>query len=239
VRVLRVDDVHTYYGDSHVLQGVSLRAEEGEIVALLGRNGAGKTTTLKTIMGVTPARQGRITFQGKEITRTPTHQIARAGIALVPDDRRIFPNLTVAENLRMGMLKDQRRDGREAEALLRQVFTYFPRLEERTDQVGKSLSGGEQQMLAIARGLVARPKLMLVDEPTEGLMPVLVQGLTEILGQINRDGVTILLVEQDLDVALGLASRGYVIDQGVIQFQGTTQEIRANREIQQRYLGVS
>jgi len=237
--MLNVENVHTYYGPSHVLQGVSLRAEEGEIVALLGRNGAGKTTTLKTIMGVTPARQGRITFQGKEITRTPTHQIARAGIALVPDDRRIFPNLTVAENLRMGMLKDQRRDGREAEALLRQVFTYFPRLEERTDQVGKSLSGGEQQMLAIARGLVARPKLMLVDEPTEGLMPVLVQGLTEILGQINRDGVTILLVEQDLDVALGLASRGYVIDQGVIQFQGTTQEIRANREIQQRYLGVS
>jgi len=237
--MLNVEQVHTYYGPSYVLQGVSLRAEEGEIVALLGRNGAGKTTTLKTIMGVTPARQGRITFQGKEITRTPTHQIARAGIALVPDDRRIFPNLTVAENLRMGMLKDQRRDGREAEALLRQVFTYFPRLEERTDQVGKSLSGGEQQMLAIARGLVARPKLMLVDEPTEGLMPVLVQGLTEILGQINRDGVTILLVEQDLDVALGLASRGYVIDQGVIQFQGTTQEIRANREIQQRYLGVS
>ena len=237
--MLTVEQIHTYYGPSHVLQGVSLRAEEGEIVALLGRNGAGKTTTLKTIMGVTPARQGRITFQGKEITRTPTHQIARAGIALVPDDRRIFPNLTVAENLRMGMLKDQRRDGREAEALLRQVFTYFPRLEERTDQVGKSLSGGEQQMLAIARGLVARPKLMLVDEPTEGLMPVLVQGLTEILGQINRDGVTILLVEQDLDVALGLASRGYVIDQGVIQFQGTTQEIRANREIQQRYLGVS
>jgi branched-chain amino acid transport system ATP-binding protein len=237
--MLTVEQIHTYYGPSHVLQGVSLRVEEGEIVALLGRNGAGKTTTLKSIMGVTPARRGRITFQGKDITRTPTHQIARAGIALVPDDRRIFPNLTVAENLRMGMLKDQRRDGREAEALLRQVFTHFPRLQERIAQVGKSLSGGEQQMLAIARGLVARPKLMLVDEPTEGLMPVLVQGLTEILRQINRDGVTILLVEQDLDVALSLASRGYVIDQGVIQFQGTTQEIRANREIQQRYLGVS
>jgi branched-chain amino acid transport system ATP-binding protein len=237
--MLKVENIHTYYGPSHVLQGVSLRVEEGEIVALLGRNGAGKTTTLKSIMGVTPARRGRITFQGEDITRTPTHQIARAGIALVPDDRRIFPNLTVAENLRMGMLKDQRRDGREAEALLRQVFTHFPRLQERIAQVGKSLSGGEQQMLAIARGLVARPKLMLVDEPTEGLMPVLVQGLTEILRQINRDGVTILLVEQDLDVALSLASRGYVIDQGVIQFQGTTQEIRANREIQQRYLGVS
>ncbi len=237
--MLTVEQIHTYYGPSHVLQGVSLRVQEGEIVALLGRNGAGKTTTLKTIMGVTPARRGRITFQGREISRTPTHEIAQAGIALVPDDRRIFPNLTVAENLRMGMLKDQRRDGREAEALLRQVFSYFPRLEERVDQLGKSLSGGEQQMLAIARGLVARPKLMQVDEPTEGLMPVLVQSLTEILRQINRDGVTILLVEQDLDVALGLASRGYVIDQGVIQFHGTTQEIRANREIQQRYLGVS
>ena len=237
--MLTVEQIHTYYGPSYVLQGVSLRVEEGEIVALLGRNGAGKTTTLKTIMGVTPARRGGITFLGREITRTPTHAIARAGIALVPDDRRIFPNLTVAENLRMGMLKDQRRDGREAEALLRQVFSYFPRLQERIDQLGKSLSGGEQQMLAIARGLVARPKLMLVDEPTEGLMPVLVQGLTEILRQINRDGVTILLVEQDLDVALSLATRGYVIDQGVIQFQGTTQEIRANREIQQRYLGVT
>jgi branched-chain amino acid transport system ATP-binding protein len=237
--MLTVEQIHTYYGPSHVLQGVSLQVAEGEIVALLGRNGAGKTTTLKTVMGVTPARRGRITFQGEDITRTPTHQIARTGIALIPDDRRIFPNLTVAENLRMGMLKDQRRDGREAEALLGQVFTYFPRLQERIDQLGKSLSGGEQQMLAIARGLVARPKLMLVDEPTEGLMPVLVQSLTEILRQINRDGVTILLVEQDLDVALSLASRGYVIDQGVIQFQGTTQEIRANREIQQRYLGVS
>ena len=233
--MLAVEQIHTYYGPSHVLQGVSLRVEEGETVALLGRNGAGKTTTLKTIMGVTPARRGRITFEGRDITREPTHAIAQAGIALIPDERRIFPNLTVAENLRMGMLKNKGQD----RALLEQVLAYFPRLRERIDQLGKSLSGGEQQMLAIARGLVARPRLMLVDEPTEGLMPVLVQGLTEILRRINRDGITILLVEQDLEVALGLASRGYVIDQGEIQFQGTTQAIRANREIQQRYLGVS
>ena len=236
--MLTVEQIHTYYGPSHVLQGVSLRVEAGEIVALLGRNGAGKTTTLKTIMGVTPARRGRITFQGRDITRDPTHAVAQAGIALIPDDRRVFPNLTVAENLRMGMLKNRREDGWDEQALLRQVFGYFPRLEERIDQLGKSLSGGEQQMLAIARGLVARPTLMLVDEPTEGLMPVLVQSLTEIIRQINRDGVTVLLVEQDLDVALGLASRGYVIDQGMIRFHGTTPEIRANREIQQRYLGV-
>ncbi len=238
--MLSVENVHTYYGPSHVLQGVSLRVEAGEIVALLGRNGAGKTTTLKTIMGVTPARRGRVLFQqDRDITRDPTHAIAQAGIALIPDDRRVFPNLTVAENLRMGMLKNREGNGGDERALLRQVFGYFPRLEERIDQLGKSLSGGEQQMLAIARGLVARPKLMLVDEPTEGLMPVLVQSLTEILRQINRDGITILLVEQDLDVALSLAARGYVIDQGEIRFQGTTQEIRANREIQQRYLGVS
>ncbi len=236
--MLTVEQIHTYYGPSHVLQGVSLRVEAGEIVALLGRNGAGKTTTLKTIMGVTPARRGRITFQGRDVTRDPTHAVARSGIALIPDDRRVFPNLTVAENLRMGMLKNRGANGADERALLRQVFGYFPRLEERIDQLGKSLSGGEQQMLAIARGLVARPTLMLVDEPTEGLMPVLVQSLTGILRQINRDGVTILLVEQDLDVALGLASRGYVIDQGAIQFHGTTPEIRANREIQQRYLGV-
>jgi len=237
--MLTVEQIHTYYGPSHVLQGVSLRVAAGEIVALLGRNGAGKTTTLKTIMGVTPARQGRITFQGRDITRTPTHGIAQAGIALIPDDRRIFPNLTVAENLRMGMLKNRAGNGADERALLSQVFSYFPRLEERIDQPGKSLSGGEQQMLAIARGLVARPKLMLVDEPTEGLMPVLVRNLTEIIRQINRDGVTILLVEQDLDVALGLASRGYVIDQGVIRFHGTTPEIQANRELQERYLGVT
>jgi len=236
--MLSVENIHTYYGPSHVLQGVSLRVEPGEIVALLGRNGAGKTTTLKTIMGVTTARQGRITFQRRDITRVPTHAIAQAGIALIPDDRRVFPNLTVAENLRMGMLKNRGQNGADQQALLRQVLDYFPRLEERIDQLGKSLSGGEQQMLAIARGLVARPTLMLVDEPTEGLMPVLVQNLTEILRQINRDGMTILLVEQDLDVALGLASRGYVIDQGVIQLQGTTAEIGANREIQQRFLGV-
>ena len=234
--MLVVEDIHTFYGPSHVLQGVSLRVEAGEIVALLGRNGAGKTTTLKTIMGVTPARRGRIAFQGRDITREATHGIVQGGLVLIPDDRRIFPNLTVAENLRMGMLKNRERD--EA-GLLRRVFGYFPRLEERIDYLGKSLSGGEQQMLAIARGLVARPKVMLVDEPTEGLMPVLIQSLTEIIRQINREGVTILLVEQDLDVALGLASRGYVIDQGVIRFNGSTPEIRANREIQQRYLGVS
>ena len=236
--LLALEDLHAYYGEAHILQGVSLTVGAGEVVTLIGRNGAGKTTTLKSIMGLVPPRGGRITFDGRELTTLPTHEVARAGIAYVPEERRILPNLSVAENLRLGMLSVPRAAQAENAGVMEEVLTYFPRLRERYEQKGKSLSGGEQQMLAIARGLVAHPKLMLVDEPTEGLSPLLVQNLTEILGEINRRGTTILLVEQMLEVALALSHRLYVMDQGRIQFEGTPDALRADPEIQQRFLGV-
>ena len=236
--LLAVEGLHAYYGDAHILQGVSLAVGAGEVVTLIGRNGAGKTTTLRSIMGLVPPRGGRITFDGRELTKLPTHEVARAGIAYVPEERRILPNLSVAENLRLGILGAGRGAQADNGAAMEEVLTYFPRLRDRYEQKGKSLSGGEQQMLAIARGLVARPKLMLVDEPTEGLSPLLVESLTGILGEINRRGTTILLVEQMLEVALALSHRLYVMDQGRIQFEGTPDALRADPEIQQRFLGV-
>jgi branched-chain amino acid transport system ATP-binding protein len=235
VSLLTVDAIHTYYGEAHILQGISLTLDEGEVVTLIGRNGAGKTTTLRSIMGIAPARRGHVHFSGAEITRLPTHAIAHQGIAWVPEERRVLPNLSVLENLRLGMLGGGVRDGG---ALLEEVFDYFPRLRERAAQKGRLLSGGEQQMLAIARALVARPRLVLVDEPTEGLAPMLVQSLTAILKEINRRGTTILLVEQTLDVALSLSHRLYVLDQGQVQFSGTPDALRAEPAIQQRFLGV-
>ena len=232
--MLTLDDVHGYYGPSHVVQGVSLHVDRGETVALVGRNGAGKTTLLKTIMGIVPARRGRVRLDGVDITGRDTHAIARLGITLVPEDRRIFPRLTVAENLRVPQLA-----GGVDDAALARVFEYFPRLRERLGHLGQHLSGGEQQMLALARGFLARPKLMLIDELSGGLMPMLVDALMEILKAINTAGITILLVEQDLDVALALASRCYVLDQGRIQFDGSAQALRDDRDIQQRYLGVA
>ena len=236
--LLAVEGLHAYYGEAHILQGVSLTVGAGEVVTLIGRNGAGKTTTLKSIMGLVPPRGGRITFDGRELTKLPTHEVARAGIAYVPEERRILPNLSVAENLRLGILGAAHSVPADNGAVVEEVLTYFPRLRDRYEQKGKSLSGGEQQMLAIARGLVARPKLMLVDEPTEGLSPILVESLTGILGEINRRGTTILLVEQMLEVALALSHRLYVMDQGRIQFEGTPAALRADPEIQQRFLGV-
>jgi branched-chain amino acid transport system ATP-binding protein len=235
VTLLAVEDLHTYYGEAHILQGVSLSVAEREVVTLIGRNGAGKTTTLRSIMGVARPARGQITFAGENIAGLAPHVVARRGIAWVPEERRVIPNLTVYDNLRLAMIgagvKD---DGR----LLEEVFGFFPRLKERIDYRGRFLSGGEQQMLAIARGLVAKPKLMLVDEPTEGLAPILVQTLTTVLGEISRRGSTILLVEQNLEVALALSSRLYVIDQGRIQFAGTPDELRREPAIQQRFLGV-
>ena len=233
--MLRLDDVHSYYGESHVIQGVDLTVERGETVALVGRNGAGKTTLLKTIMGIVPARRGRVALGQADITRLPTHEIARRGITLVPEDRRIFPRLTVAENLRVAALL---RGSAGGDGLAR-VFEYFPRLRERLDQMGQDLSGGEQQMLALARGFLTRPALMLIDELSGGLMPLLVDALMEILQRINADGVTILLVEQDLEVALALAGRCYVLDQGRIQFEGEVGALRQNHDIQARFLGVT
>jgi branched-chain amino acid transport system ATP-binding protein len=234
--LLEVDDLHTYYGEAHILQGVSLTVGEREVVTLIGRNGAGKTTTLRSIMGVARPAKGRIVFGGEDIARRAPHEIAQRGIAWVPEERRVLPNLTVADNLRLAMLGAGVKD--EDGALLAEVYEYFPRLKERIDYRGRFLSGGEQQMLAIARGLVAKPRLMLVDEPTEGLAPILVQNLTAILAEISRRGSTILLVEQSLEVALALSSRLYVIDQGRIQFSGTPDELRREPAIQQRFLGV-
>ncbi|MBI3634590.1 MAG: ABC transporter ATP-binding protein [Candidatus Rokubacteria bacterium] len=234
--LLSVADLHTYYGEAHILQGVSLEVGEGEVVTLIGRNGAGKTTTLRSIMGVARAQRGRIEFKGEDIARLGSHEIAQRGIAWIPEERRVLPNLTVYDNLRLGMLGAGVRAGEAA--LLKEVFELFPRLEERIDYRGRFLSGGEQQMLAIARGLVAKPRLMLVDEPTEGLAPLLVQNLTEVLAEISRRGTTILLVEQTLEVALHLSRRLYVMDQGRIQFEGTPAELRAEPEIAQRFLGV-
>jgi branched-chain amino acid transport system ATP-binding protein len=235
VTLLAVEDLHTYYGEAHILQGISLSVAEREVVTLIGRNGAGKTTTLRSIMGVARPARGQITFAGENIAGLAPHMVARRGIAWIPEERRVIPNLTVYDNLRLAMIgAGVTDDGR----LLEEVFGFFPRLKERIDYRGRFLSGGEQQMLAIARGLVAKPKLMLVDEPTEGLAPILVQTLTTVLGEISRRGSTILLVEQNLEVALALSSRLYVIDQGRIQFAGTPDELRREPAIQHRFLGV-
>ena len=233
--LLSVDELHTYYGEAHILQGVSLRLEEGEVVTLIGRNGAGKTTTLRSIMGIARASRGRITLRDADITRLEPHQVSQRGIAWIPEERRILPNLTVLDNLRLGLRGAGRTD--EAAALA-EVFEYFPRLREREQQRGRFLSGGEQQMLAIARGLVARPSLMLVDEPTEGLAPRVVRDLTEILARINTRGTALLLVEQTLEVALALSNRLYVMDQGRIQFEGTPEALKRDPTIQQRFLEV-
>ena len=233
--LLTLEGVHTYYGEAHILQGVSATVGEGEVVTLIGRNGAGKTTTLRSIMGIVRARQGHVRLRGEDITALKTHEIARRGIAWIPEERRVLPNLTVLENLRLGMLGGTAPNGAD---VLEEVFGYFPRLRERIAHRGRFLSGGEQQMLAIARGLVSRPTVMLVDEPTEGLAPLLVQNLTEILAAINRRGTTILLVEQTLEVALALSHRVYVMDQGQIQFEGTPEQLRRDPTIQQRVLEI-
>jgi branched-chain amino acid transport system ATP-binding protein len=232
--LLELTDVHTYYGEAHILQGMSLTVREGEVVTLIGRNGAGKTTTLRSIMAIARPRAGQIRLRGQDVTALPTHEMVRRGIAWVPEERRVLPNLTVLENLRLGWLGARTPGAFEIDEL----FEYFPRLRDRIAHRGRHLSGGEQQMVAIARALVARPSVMLVDEPTEGLSPLLVQHLTEILAAINRRGTTILLVEQSLEVALALAHRVYVIDQGRIQFEGTPDALRQDPTIQQRFLGV-
>lgn len=236
--MLALKGVQGYYGESHILQGVTLDVGEGEIVTLIGRNGAGKTTTMRAIMGLCQVRGGAVTFGEHDLTRLPTYRIARLGISYVPEHRGIIGGLSVRENLRLAALASpEKRSGFERR--LRQVLEYFPRLGERLSQEGTSLSGGEQQMLAIARALITAPRLMLVDEPTQGLAPAFVQTIMDILVRINRqDGVAVLLVEQNADMALRIAHRGYVIDQGVIQASGPAADILADREIQRRFLGA-
>jgi branched-chain amino acid transport system ATP-binding protein len=235
--VLEVEALHGYYGESHVLQGVSLRVGAGEVVALLGRNGAGKTTTLKSIMGIVPPRGGRITFEGEDITGLAPHLAARRRIAWIPEERRILPNLTVGENLRLALLRTAPA-GADRKSRIEEALQLFPRLQERIHQSGQGLSGGEQQMLALARGLIVRPALMLVDEPTEGLMPLIVRQLTEILKAINTQGAAMLLVEQNTEVALALAQRVYLMDGGRIEFEGTPADLRNRPDLLQRFLGV-
>ena len=235
--MLKVEGIQTYYGESHILQGLSLRVEQGEVVALLGRNGAGKTTTLKSIMGIVPPRGGRITFEGEDITGMAPHLVARRHIAWIPEERRILGNLTVLENLKLSTLYTIREET-ETATRLEDALRLFPKLRERLNQRGKTLSGGEQQMLAIARGLVAHPSLMLVDEPTEGLMPIVVRQLRETLQAINAQGTAILLVEQNTEIALALARRVYLIDRGRIPFEGSPGDLRGNPELMRQLIGV-
>jgi branched-chain amino acid transport system ATP-binding protein len=238
--MLAVENINTYYGTSHILHNVSLNVQDGEIVVLLGRNGVGKTTTLKTIMGIQPCRTGKVTFNGQNITGFPPDEIARRGISLVPEDRRIIPNLTVFENLKLGMLVRLKREKVNLDATLETVFHYFPRLKERLTQMGESLSGGEQQMLTTARGLVANPKLMMIDEPTEGLAPMLVEEIWEMLKKLHENKVTILLVEQNYEMSLQLSKnlRAYILEKGHIRLSGTREELHARQEEVEKYLGV-
>jgi len=234
--LLSIEDIHVYYGFSYVLQGVSLEIDQGEAVVLLGRNGAGKTTTFKSIMGFLPPKTGKILFDGVNICGMAPFQIAGRGISLVPDTRRIIPNITVYENLKLAMLKNSEKDKKKY--LLDMAYGYFPRLKDRAHNLGAALSGGEQQMLAIARSLVSDPKLMLIDEPTEGLMPTLVRMITEKMKELQKTGITMLCIETNLDVAFEIAERVYIMEKGVIKFRGRRDELLGNVEIQQKYLGV-
>jgi branched-chain amino acid transport system ATP-binding protein len=231
--LLRVEGIETYYGDSHILKNLSLEVRRGETVALLGRNGAGKTTVLKSIVGWVPPRSGSIVFDGAAIAGRSMMEIARLGISLVPEERRIFTNLTVAENIKLAQVT-----AREPGWSLTDVYARFPRLKERAGNKGDEISGGEKQMLAIARALVQNTKLLLLDEPTEGLAPLIVREVESIVRDIGAQGMTILLVEQNFYSALSLAQRCYVIDQGTIAFEGTPENLRGNTEVLTRYLHV-
>ncbi len=232
--MLRVEDLHVYYGEIHALKGASLAVDTGEIVALLGPNGAGKTTTLKTISGLLVPRTGAVTLEGESLVGVPSHEIVHRGIAHVPEGRKIFNRLTVAENLELGAYI--RSDGAIREDMER-VFTLFPRLRERRTQVAGTLSGGEQQMLAIGRALMARPRLLLLDEPSMGLAPVLVEQIFATIEDINRQGTPILLVEQNAAMALTIAHRGYVLETGGIVLEGPARTLAENAEIRRAYLG--
>ena len=230
--ILQVENLDVYRGPNHVLHGVSLYVEEGQIVALMGRNGMGKTTLLRSIMGLTPARQGRVIFQGQDITRMPPHKIAALGVGYVPQGRDIFPLHTVEENLMLG------RSGLPDKTIPEEVFDYFPILRERANQKGGTLSGGEQQMLAIGRALARRPQLLLLDEPSEGIQPTIVQSICQIVTRINRhQGVTVLVVEQNIDFAFRMADYCYILETGEICNQGKVEEVQDDEVIRQ-YLAV-
>ncbi len=234
--VLELRDVHTYYGNIHALKGISLTVEKGEIVTLIGSNGAGKSTTLRTISGLLKPRQGQVLLEGERIDTVPPHGIVERGVLQSPEGRRVFPRLSVRDNLEMGAFT--RKDKAGIEADLERVFTLFPRLRERTNQKAGTLSGGEQQMLAIGRALMGRPRVLLLDEPSMGLAPVLVEQIFEIIKEINAMGTTILLVEQNALMALGIAHRGYVLQTGQIVLADTAKALSENEMVQKAYLGV-
>ncbi|HID63987.1 MAG TPA: ABC transporter ATP-binding protein [Anaerolineae bacterium] len=234
--LLEIENLHTYYGHVHALKGISLTVDEGEIVTLIGANGAGKTTTLRTISGLLRPRGGRIVFQGEELNNVPAHEIVYRGISQAPEGRAVFTTLTTNENLNMGAYSL----GGDKEAIeknRRRVFRLFPRLEERKNQIAGTLSGGEQQMLAIGRALMARPKLLMLDEPSLGLAPMLVKAIFQTIREINEQGVTILLVEQNARAALKLADKGYVLETGNIVLEGTAEELMGDERVRKAYLG--
>jgi branched-chain amino acid transport system ATP-binding protein len=235
--LLEVDQIHSFYGKSHILHGVSLTVGSGEVVALLGRNGVGKSTTLKTILGLVPSGQGQVIFEGRPITGLAPHRLARLGIGYVPEERRIFRFLTVTENLRTGFehpaIGKQRR-----KELLDRAYEFFPVLAERRNQAGGTLSGGEQQMLAIARAMMLDPKVILLDEPTEGLMPRMVSQIREIIGVLQHENVAILLVEQNVPLTLAAANRVYILEKGTVRHHARSSDLRADDDVIHQYIGV-
>ncbi|MDD6691844.1 MAG: ABC transporter ATP-binding protein [Lachnospiraceae bacterium] len=233
--LLEVNDLHVYYGVIQALKGISFHVEKGEIVALIGANGAGKTTTLHTISGLLRAKQGTIRYQDTDITKMPGHKIVTLGIAQVPEGRRVFPDLTVLANLKLGAYT--RKDKAEMDETLKMVYERFPRLEERKNQTAGTLSGGEQQMLAMGRALMSHPQLILMDEPSMGLSPLLVNEIFDIIQKINADGTTVLLVEQNAKKALSVANRAYVMETGTISMEGNAEDLLENPQIQKAYLG--
>jgi branched-chain amino acid transport system ATP-binding protein len=232
--MLEVEGIHTFYGLSHILFGVSLKVDPGEVVCLLGRNGAGKTTTMKSIIGITPPKQGSIKFKGEEITGVEPYLLSRKGIGYIPDDRRIFADLTVGENLEIAVRKTRGGEGWDRE----RVYGLFPALKDIESRKGGFLSGGEQKMLAIARALMGNPEFMVLDEPTEGLAPVLVHALEEQIKRLREAGLTVLLAEQNVRSTLRLSDRGYIIDNGQIRYHGSIGELRDNEEVRKKYLLV-
>jgi len=233
--ILELEDVHTYYGESHALQGISLRLSEGETVCLLGRNGAGKSTTLKSIVGLTPPRRGSVRYDGRDIAGEPAYRIARAGIGLVPEDRRIFPGLTVRENLEIARY---RRPGVQPQWSVERIFDEYPMLAELADQDGGTLSGGQQQMLAVARSLMSEPRVLLLDEPNEGLAPVIVKQIGALIDALART-TTILFTDQSVHFALKHAQRAYIVEKGRIVHEATSASLKADLDTQHRYLSVA
>ena len=231
--MLEVKEIHTYYGTSHILFGISFNVKEGEAVCLLGRNGAGKTTTFRSIIGLTPPKKGSIKFRDKEIIGKPPYRIAKMGIGFVPDTRRIFPDLTVRQNIMVA-----RREKEGAIWNLETIYALFPKLRELDTHMGTQLSGGEQQMLTVARTLMTNPELLLLDEPGEGLAPLVIQAMKEQLGEIKKLGITMLICEHNVGLATALSDRGYVIDKGAIRYQGTIEELQKNEEVRKKYLMV-